>query len=616
MHAQSGPLSTPPNIEYPGILETFEKLIQIDHQKIQKRTELLIKNGKVFTDSNSVNNLDLEPDFLNSIILHSNPGYLRLAATSKCHFYDAILTDLLRNADGKIKNVLMTYIDKDIRQSSLMSKKDFLNKVVNQECPETINNIKSFQIKTISETLKKIKFELPTGLESCKNIHQKWVTHPKTAFLCQIDEYIKDASNTEGDQKESEKRKTIAQILERKINNHQKDYLHNLCKNLDDEIIFCEEFLNISFWSKVASGQVDKMYAEDICRQLTKSLNPNESQYSFCLLKIKKEKDLCLYPSENNSGLRPQPDCDQISMALNFSSLKANYKDCPGNSDQMIATNVSRIISHFSPTHNLPSEGPCSSISAKNIFNFNKEYDNDENWNLQACYKDKSFEKEICYKTYFGDFKNDPNAYTSVIAKILKQTSGTDPSLNCEMVDNQTYNPFSLKYRSGCFIVFEKDKCNISSCSHKIFLNDRKIDFIKTRGPLSLSYFPSSITDERFSQNYMLTKDFKKKESNLNNISSLTNYFKNSKNGIVHGIGCAEDILPSFFKAEALNQCRPLPFIINGIIKENDKYMFVTRTSADSLQAPRLINWSSIFSGVKNYQNQHPLKQWSLYGLD
>jgi hypothetical protein len=93
-------------------------------------------------------------------------------------------------------------------------------------------------------------------------------------------------------------------------------------------------------------------------------------------------------------------------------------------------------------------------------------------------------------------------------------------------------------------------------------------------------------------------------------------FLKKANKAIVHGVGCAEDLLPSFFKSNSLNQCSPLPFIIDGMIKENDKTVFVTRTAVDSLQAPRLISWSSIYSGVKSYQKIHPLRLWTLYGLD
>src|SRR5262245_19210800 len=64
LFALTAPLATPAKTEYPGIIQTFEKLIQIDNDKIQKRTDALVKNGRVFEGSSSVTQLELEPDFL------------------------------------------------------------------------------------------------------------------------------------------------------------------------------------------------------------------------------------------------------------------------------------------------------------------------------------------------------------------------------------------------------------------------------------------------------------------------------------------------------------------------------------------------------------------------
>jgi hypothetical protein len=217
---------------------------------------------------------------------------------------------------------------------------------------------------------------------------------------------------------------------------------------------------------------------------------------------------------------------------------------------------------------------------------------------------------------YFGKNQNDPASYASVVAFILKELRGAEKALTCEMVDSQTYNPLMLQYKSGCFIVYERENCYISQCKHKIIYMDRPFDLIKIKGNTAMAYFPLNVRDERFSQQYLLTRDFKKQGRSLSNLSDLSNFFRKSKSGIVHGIGCAEDLLPTFFKAQSINQCTPMPFIVNGMMKDMDKFAFVTRTAADSMQAPRLIGWSTIYSAVKSYQRVHPLKLWTMYGLD
>jgi len=184
------------------------------------------------------------------------------------------------------------------------------------------------------------------------------------------------------------------------------------------------------------------------------------------------------------------------------------------------------------------------------------------------------------------------------------------------MVDSEDYNSILLEFKSGCYIVFDRSKCFVSQCKTKIIYNDRIINHIKLKNRVAIDYFPSSISNERFSQHYLLTRDYRQNGRSLNSLIGINGFFKKSKKGIIHGVGCAEDLLPSFFKAQAFNQCSPLPFIIDGMIRENDKTIFVTRTALDSLQAPRLINWSLVFSAVKSYQRIHPLRLWTLYGLD
>jgi hypothetical protein len=427
---------------------------------------------------------------------------------------------------------------------------------------------------------------------------------------------MREANLNNGDPKDLPQRQAVARILEKKLNPSQRDYLENICQNLDNEDLFCEEFLNVSFWAKVAGGYENKIYAEDICLQVMGLPKLNEAQLKNCVNRLKKENDLCLYPSGINQGLLPAPQCDTLATALNYSTLRADYRDCPGASDQQGITNMGRILLNISKEPIPSTQGPCSALSSGTTFEFNRKFNNDENWKLEACYEDRLAEKEICRKTFFGGYGTTAEAYNVVVADILRKTRGAERTLKCEMVDSEAYNPLLLQYKSGCYIIYERKNCFISDCKHKILYNDRLIDFIKIKNRVQLEYFPTNVNDERFSQNYILTRDYRQNGRSLNNLSSIISFFKKNRRGIIHGIGCAEDLLPSFFKSRSFNQCSPLPFIIDGIIRENDKTVFVTRTGIDSLQAPRLISWSLIYSAVKDYQLVHPLRFWTLYGLD
>jgi len=617
LNAQTTPLPTPQSTEYPGIIETFEKLIKIDADRFKNKSNELIKSGQVFADSKEVTSLDLDPDFLNSVILHSDPGYIRMASINKCRFYDTLVTDLLKTSEGKIKNVFVTYINnKSERESAIISKQDFLNKVVNQECPETKNLIAQFQVKVLDNTLKDIVFEVPTGKEQCHNVHLAWVKNPKMPYLCQLYEYINDAREGHGDSKDLSQRRSMAKVLEQKQTLTQKEYIENICTHLANEDLFCEEFLNVSFWNKVSNGYEDKIYAQDICKKVYNTSELSVAQIKQCLARMKKENDICLYPAGRNHGLTPQPECDDISTAMNFSALRSNYKDCPGNSDQLAVTNMARLLLNISKEPIKAYKGICSTISAGETLDFNKRFDNEENWKLEACFDDKVNEKEVCFKTYFGQYGEQSEGFDKVVANILRLTRGADPTLRCEMVDSQDFNPLLLQYKSGCQIIYERSKCFLSQCEHRILYNDRTIDFIKLKNRLSFDYFPTTLKEERFAQQYILTAEYKQTGKTLSNLTNISHFFKYSKRGIIHGIGCSEELLPSFFKTKSFNQCTPLPFIIDGMIKEKEKVVFVTRTAVDSLQAPRIISWANIYSAVKAYQKNQPLKIWTLYGFD
>ena len=109
-----------------------------------------------------------------------------------------------------------------------------------------------------------------------------------------------------------------------------------------------------------------------------------------------------------------------------------------------------------------------------------------------------------------------------------------------------------------------------------------------------------------------------KKKLNLKSIKNISSYLllqKQYPKAIFLGVGCAEDLLPSFFKRYAFNICTPLPFISDGYLKSEGSYALVTRTGVDQINAPRIIPWPYIFNAVKTYQQLHPIKLWGLYAI-
>ncbi len=104
-------------------------------------------------------------------------------------------------------------------------------------------------------------------------------------------------------------------------------------------------------------------------------------------------------------------------------------------------------------------------------------------------------------------------------------------------------------------------------------------------------------------------------QRSIKNLTDLKFYLDKMPNGIIHGVGCIEDLIPEEFYRTTINQCHPMPFIIDGHTLKNNETWIVLRSSIDDLHSPRLILWHNIFNAVSAHQEMHPLNSWTLYGI-
>lgn len=618
------PLATPITTKYPGVFESFEKMIQFDETRFDAKSKELSDANKTLTELKDINSVDIDPDFMNSLILNSPTGYLKLAGRDRCAFYDTMITDLLRTKEGKIERVFIQYQDKDGQNiSAAVTKKDFLDRIVYQTCPKTRETIAQFQIKVIDSTIKATNFEIPNNREQCEFIFNSWSDDSKTPYWCQIHELLeetaqwtKNPSLRNPQQKaQQDNRMAIARILRKKMTDTQQDYIRNFCSHANNSKLFCDEFFSTNFFAKVLDGSRSDIYVKDICQNALNKTVWSPAVLKECVRKLKDDQDACMWGDFETTGLSPRPRCDHLSLALNYSSLEANYQDCPRYSDHQGVTNISRLIRHLDKPPVLPYTGFCSSIVAGTVFEFNRRYGNEDQWKAAVCYLDRVEEKERCLPVFYGDYGTSAASLTKVVAEVLYRTKGASKDVSCKIVRQSVWNPNLLEYRYGCHILFDENNCGLGQCAHKVIYNEKEVKGLKVREGLSMDYFPTNLTNEKYSQTYILQKDALKKMKSIQTLTSLKAFFKENTNGILHGIGCAEDLLPTFFKKRNFNQCSPLPFTVDGVIAEGDRVVLVTRSAADSLHAPRLISWSLIYSAVRTYQHHHPIKQWTLNAI-
>src|SRR5690606_221751 len=166
-------------------------------------------------------------------------------------------------------------------------------------------------------------------------------------------------------------------------------------------------------------------------------------------------------------------------------------------------------------------------------------------------YFDKIKERDVCQKTFFGNYANHPYSYTNIVAQALINTRGAAQRTTCSMVDESTYNPLLLEYKSGCHIIYNQENCTPTDCPNKIVFNDRPSDLMKTKGRVEFEYHPLSVRPETTARTYLFEHNLKTKPINILNPTMVKSYFKRAKNPLIPGIGCAENLLPTFFRTQS-----------------------------------------------------------------
>jgi hypothetical protein len=618
------PLSAPTQASFPGAYESLEKLISFDQIRFEAKQKTLSRSKQTLDELKTVETIDIDPDLLNSLTLNTPTGYLKLAAKNRCAFYHVLIADLFKHSKGKLQEVFIQYQSSGGQNiSALVSKQDFLNKVVLKACPEANDMIAKFQLKVIDQTIKETNFEIPSNSPQCQQAYNAWINDSKSPYWCQIHELITDPDLTSGvrmsdpvQQRALESRRSVANVLQGKLSNSQKEYINNFCTNADNQAKFCEGFFRVNFFAKIAEMKRNADFIKDICQEAMQTKVWSPAVINECVQKLNTNQEACMWGDIEGSGLSPRPLCYHLSLAMSEAVLSADYNDCPRYSDHTGVTNMGRILRHIDNKQPLaPIKGFCATQSAGSVYEFNKRYDNEEIWTSAMCYMDRVDEIEKCLPVFYGDYGVSEASLTSVVNEILFRTKGAGRDTKCTIVKKSDWNPNLLEYRYGCQVVVDEENCGIGRCNYKIMFNEKEIKGLKVKEGLAFDYFPNDLMREKYSQTYILQKDALKKMKILNTLPGMRKFFRENPKALVHGMGCAEDLQPSFFKKTSFNQCTPLPFIIDGIVNTNDRSALVVRSAADNIRAPRLISWSYVYSAVRSYIASHPIKQWTMYGV-
>lgn len=610
--------------ETPGIVETLQKIMeQQRNQFIKNRDDLRASIGLATPMSQEqFNQAIIHPDFINGIILKSPPRYLYLLDKNVCNFAALIDNSLLKSALGEIDEVPM--IVKSNQRPFLLSKSEFID-LAEEKCPGLKRKSELFSINNLRSTLNSLKYPEPKSEQECKRIIEDWKTNPYLPYMCKIPQVLNRGRNANFQlqkggnlplrtrrQLQSIKREADAVVSRSTFK--QRQYMSFLCSGLLSHDKFCGPYLSSEVWTKVVNKNLPDYLMSYRCQSLFNRKNISENLLRTCALKLKNEPEQCyLNTMKGTPALSPASNCNSISDALIESKLITNYNDCPGLIMNNSMNNIHRIYAHFS-NNKTPFGKDCTTLPYNTLANLYIANKIEDHWPLNICYFDRIEDDKVC-RMYIPGEQDSPYAENRIVTEILKRIMPMPTNTQCKIISNREYNPILLEFKVGCYIVKDLDNCNQSPCPRKIIVKEKVIEGVDYVGSMFQDYIPSTFAKKRYSGQFIMEENLKTQSKGINNFTELLVFFQQKKNGIIHGVGCLEDLLPRHFKNNIINSCRPMSFIIDGHVGGLDDKKVVFRAAIDHIHSPRILSWQNIFDAVMRYKSHHPLRTWALYGL-
>ncbi|MBL6988859.1 MAG: hypothetical protein ISR65_03740 [Bacteriovoracaceae bacterium] len=629
VHCQT--LKLKPNETVLGVFESLDNLLLMHKSRFAKITSLLKEKTKDLTQDQSIKEVIIDPYFMRSILLYSDQRYLDLIEHDECQFYSLLDSNLLKAAGGPITKVIVAFMNADSNeQVAIVSKQDFLKFIYTRKCFKNREISLLFNLKNIKETIEAIDFVIPEDTLSCKKIFNRWRNNPYLTGLCKIPETIRFGKTAlKKILKLESTRSKLYRYLDLQVRNKTemeklippsvKAYLGNLCNNIDNEKKFCEKYLIDDIWKKVIDSNYPKYLMKFKCRDLLKknhSKKLTQKDLRRCRSIFMNKPNICkTIGAKDRLALFPRPDCNEISEALINAQLVTDYHDCPGSIDNEGITNSHRVIMHLKPraTDNTPKG--CATEVNFTFATLNINFKNNKAWPLKICYYHQANDETLCFPYIPGHNPKSKLSETWVVANIVKKLKAAPDSLKCHFMRDSEYNPQRLNHKHGCFITFNKFDCTNIHCPKKIYYNQLQIKALKYSGIPTSTYFHHTIKAQRNSTANIMSKTYNFSNKIVRNLPAILRFLDQDKKHVIHGMGCAEDIYPQYFKKTLINDCTSLPFIIDGHMKKDGNTYLITRTALDDIHSPRFIDWHLIFAAVSAHTVIQPLKTWTLYGI-
>lgn len=602
----------------PGMFESLETLIEIDKKKFQELPVLEPWEGTYSSKTT------ISESYFTSILFNAPRDKMVLMEKNPCAFVDFLAMDQFQVGGKKITNFPL--LDQFKNKEFLATANGYVKYQANSSCLSSKTGITKFKDEIDQRRIANRLIAVPETYDSCYTEHQRLLVHPESAFYCSLINQAKLGEQSALQLNQTSEKNSV-RLLRKDVVSYQRirnflgaDNYRDLslfCDNVLNPEKFCDFYLKSNFFERILTNKNYLPALEAYCGFMDSKSSTFTSQTAKACLDVTKIKpEICYSNSPTYSAFSPKNSCDVSSEVLSKSRLIYPAYDCPGKVFNEMSINISRIINYFDifkDNYHFDSKylGCTESITLPFI-TLAEKFEQLAAWGAEACFKNGLKNKTLCQSI---SFNANPSRYSfkSFIEKVIADFKNIK-SPQCEFMHENEYNPNSIQHKSGCLILINEKKCSAENCQFKIMLSGREIDPI-----ISLKFAPKgwyTSTDKKnlhISFQYILANKSNLKQKLINNFSEISLFFKEKSKGLIHGIGCSEDLLPQYFPRKNMRSCSPLPFIISG--SYNQEQGVIVNLSIDNNLTPRNLPWSFVFKALKNYQQTHPTREWSIYAL-
>lgn len=623
------------NAQANGVVGELQEIIKETRLSLEEKYKKLKSSNAIEykPTASMLQTSRVHPLFASSILLHTSERYQKMMLLNPCYFYSLLDSSVLKNSFGSIDYILLIMKGLEGKEREvLVPTKKYTSVTYQYKCKNNAELSSLFTKDNLAKTITSLKFDIPESQKQCSNILAQWKKNPYLPYLCKVPQQIENGERSEKllqrkdipltQLRKLKIKQRSREYLVKNISYLKRSYLKNLCDGVADQQTFCEPYLAKDAWSKIINGEINQDYLKYSCLEFNKKKMSDplsKKQLRTCANIFRKSPKVCTsLTSKGLNDLNPKPNCRALSQALNISRLKAPFRDCPEILATPALTNIHRIGQHFSLDFHITKDNNiknCDTYAYQSLANIYIENKDKERWPLHLCYFDKIDNKEVCKFYIPGSSLVGAYREEKVVSDILYRLGKIGKKTTCQLTPRSLYKPVFIRFKSGCHIIKNDNDCLGNTCKRSILINEKVDNSIEYRGEMLFDYFPLQWKNQRYSVASLLTDRYKLKSKKILNLTQLERFLKNKPDGIIHGMACIEDILPKFYTRQRLNTCQPIPFIISGVLENNQNKMLSVRTALDSIHNPRLIFWNFVFTGIMNYQNQHPLNTWTLYGL-